>query len=127
MTVCIAHFNSSCSFDFSGDNGSDDLSLSDWISCKADSRVVHHCPVILNICSDSSFLHSYVITPLPENRCLFTDIEQCASCFFNPYLSADHIADDILEVIDDEELAAITARVIIWLHCPVNSPEFFTS
>ena len=127
MTIHIDHFSSSCSFNFALDEGQEDMSLLEWVSCNANIRLIHSCPLVLNISSDSSFISSYVITPLSDQDCLLTDPDSLTSCRFNLFSDTDDIADDILDILEDEELAAVTARVIRWFCFSVRSGEFLIS
>ena len=124
MTIRIDHFNSSCSFSFAFDEDGEDPSFLDWSSCTANFSVIHSCPVRLNISSDFDPDSAYLITPLNDRSCLLADIEMGSCCIFNPYTPAEYIAEDILDVVQDEELSSLCAKVIKLVCFPALSTEY---
>lgn len=103
MYLSVEHFTNSCSFDFSFHE--DEA----WTSCTASFHPAFTHPFRLKLSSAYFGDISYVITPLDSYSCIFTDLEEERSCLFNPSNCSDDIAEDINEIIEDEEMSSLIA------------------
>lgn len=112
MYLNVEHFIDSCSFDFSFD---DDPDLS---SCTASFKPASLSPFLLSLSSEYFGDLSYVITPIDRYYWIFTDPDEERACRFNPANCTDDIAEDINEVIEDEDMSSLIAYTLVSLCLP---------
>lgn len=109
MYLSVDHFTNSCSFDFSFNDDPD------WTSCTASIYQFSAQPFRLMLSSDYFGDISFVITPLDKFFCIFTDLGEERACLFNPSDCAGDIADDINQILEDDEMSSLIAYTFVSL------------
>ena len=112
MYLSVERFTNSCSFDFSLDEDES------WTSCTASFHPAPTQPFRLKLSSAYFGDISYVFTPLDNYSCILTDIDEERSCLFNPSNCYGDIAEDINEIIEDEEMSSLIAYTFKYLCRP---------